>query len=72
MVSASVTTLGANIIQLSVALSTSGTTTVDLVDDEAVDRIIFNTQPDEDSNNYMSYGSNLGYTTVSNLMLQRF
>ena len=57
---------GANIIQLSVALSTSGTTTVDLVDDEAVDRIIFNTQPDEDSNNYMSSGSNLGYTTVSN------
>ena len=57
---------GANIIQLSVALSTSGTTTVDLVDDDAVDRIIFNTDPDEDSNNYKSSGSNLGYTTVSN------
>ena len=30
---------GANIIQLSVALSTSGTTTVDLVDDDAVDKL---------------------------------
>ena len=37
-----------------------------MVDDDAVDRIIFNTDPDEDSNSYKSSGSNLGYTTVSN------
>ena len=57
---------GVNIIQLSVALTTSGTTSVDLVSDDAVDRLILNTDPDEDSNSYMSSGSSLGYTTVSN------
>ena len=57
---------GANIIQLSVALTTSGKTTVDLKADAAVDRLIFNTDPDESSNSYMSSGTSLGYTTVSN------
>ena len=57
---------GINIIQLSVALTTSGTTSVNLVDDEAVDRLILNTDPDEDSNSYLSSGSSFGYTSVSN------
>ena len=57
---------GANVIQLSTALTTSGTTTVDLKDDSAVDRLIFNTDPDVSPNSYMTSGSSLGYTTVSN------
>ena len=52
---------GANIIQLSSALSTSGKTSVDLGDDAAVDKLFFNV----DSTAYESSGD-LGYTTVNN------
>ena len=54
---------GANIIQLSSALSTSGITSVDLGDDDKVDKLFFNV----DSTAYLSTGSDsLGYTTVNN------
>jgi hypothetical protein len=57
---------GANVIQLSVALSTSGKTSVDLKDDNATDRLIFNTSPNATPNTYLASGVDLGYTTVSN------
>jgi hypothetical protein len=55
---------GANIIQLSSTLSTSGTTSVDLKDDSAVDKLYFNV----DSTAYKgaSHSGALGYTTVTN------
>ena len=52
---------GANVIQLSSALSTSGITSVDLKNDSAVDKLYFNIA----SNTYTDSGS-LGYTTVTN------